>query len=171
MVGAGRPPVRRRAPERNPAGRGWHARCYGMAPNPFPEEISMTASRLARAALSIAVLAGALAASRVAAADTLDGYVCNVTLNTSRSLYGAHGYILVVTSANPDCIGTSHFTYLCSTGATHSSCTTEPSYLLSESGLDAVFQAIQRAAAWGQRVTVGTDPGVTYAGRYVTFRR
>jgi hypothetical protein len=108
-----------------------------------------------------------------AADDAHASFVCEVTLNTGGD-GGDFGAISLQITSNANCGGTNQGTLLlCSQGATSRLCTSATSSHFNESGLAAVFQSLQRAAAADQFVTLSIGNclgGGSGCASNVTFR-
>jgi hypothetical protein len=90
------------------------------------------------------------------AAEAHASFVCEVRLNPQLA-EGDFGSITLRITANANCGGADQGTFhLCSQGASSPSCTSATAFHFPEAGLIAVFEALQRAAAADQFVTVST---------------
>jgi hypothetical protein len=104
----------------------------------------------------LAVAAGAFIGMVFSIAEAKAEYVCTVRYYPSTTTgYGNEGYILLTTYSAPNCSGTFDATsYVCSPGATSTSCVSSTAYRYDRQSILAVYQSLQRAAAADQGVDV-----------------
>jgi hypothetical protein len=101
------------------------------------------------------IASATISAAALGAGEASAGYVCSAMLAPGSTSAGSEGYVIVSTSTGANCKGPtlgSHF--LCTTGASYALCTSNSAFHYDRQGLLVVFQALVRAAATDQRVTM-----------------
>jgi hypothetical protein len=95
-----------------------------------------------------------VAMSSVAVTASAD-YICNTNYFPGSGARGTEGYVYFNLYSAPNCTGSFVSTrYLCSTGATSTSCISNSSYWFERAGLLAMFSEMTRAADVGQGYSV-----------------
>ena len=108
-----------------------------------------------RLVVSLVAFGAVCAFAGIAAAD----YACSITHRPgSTSSFGSNGYATVTTYSSPNCGGSFLSTlYLCTSGATSTSCISSATYRFTEASLLAHVQMVRQAVVDGGRLQVWTS--------------